>query len=434
MRPSGRDHDVLGPQVVVAHAAPRQAPRPDGAGATAPGRSPEPGELEPAERLSGYSLKDEDLPAVGLDQLERRRDAGQAAAAPQQIELAAQILPAPRRDLPLLNDLVETIIREAEAARRIQRAGPALALHRQRLRRGCPGASPRRVPCRAWRKRLSGRAEPYSTIGFRTVADLISVITVNLDDAAGLRATAQSVAAQERPPERVDRGRWRLAPTARSRSFGEFEHLIHCWTSAPDRGVYDAMNQGLRSAQGRYVMFMNAGDRFAAPDSLALVAAALRASPGVDLLFGGTMLAFPSGRTWYRPPRPDRASALGSARLPSGHGDPPRRSPAGALRSLASGSRPTTARSRRWSVGAPASVRIERADRDPRLPWRRPVRTSDRVTLRRLRRPSSGRSSAWARSVSELTVARLALLIACTGRCAPVRAPRRPEQQQQFRS
>jgi glycosyltransferase involved in cell wall biosynthesis len=135
------------------------------------------------------------------------------------------------------------------------------------------------------------------------VADLISVITVNLDDAAGLRATAQSVAFQERPPEQwivVDGG----STDGSIEVIRQFEHLIHYWISAPDRGVYDAMNRGLRSAQGRYVIFMNSGDRFAAADSLARVAAALRASPGVDLLFGGTILAFPSGSTWYWPPRP----------------------------------------------------------------------------------------------------------------------------------
>lgn len=83
----------------------------------------------------------------------------------------------------------------------------------------------------------------------------------------------------------------------------EFEHLIHCWTSGPDLGVYDGMNQGLRRARGRYVLFMNARDRFAEPDSLARIAATLRASPGVDLLLGGTILAMPSGRQLYRPPR-----------------------------------------------------------------------------------------------------------------------------------
>lgn len=132
-------------------------------------------------------------------------------------------------------------------------------------------------------------------------ADLISVITVNLDDAAGLRATAQSVAAQERPPDQwivVDGG----STDGSVEVIREFEHLIDRWTSAPDRGVYDAMNRGLRAARGKYVIFMNSGDTFAAPDSLALIAAALLEAPGVDLLFGGTILAFPAGRRWYRPP------------------------------------------------------------------------------------------------------------------------------------
>jgi putative colanic acid biosynthesis glycosyltransferase len=135
------------------------------------------------------------------------------------------------------------------------------------------------------------------------VAGLISVITVNLDDAPGLRATALSVAAQERPPDEwivIDGG----STDGSIAVIREFAHLIYCWTSAPDRGVYDGMNRGLRRARGRYVLFMNAGDRFAGPDSVARIAAALHASPGVDLLFGGTILALPSGQRLYRPPRP----------------------------------------------------------------------------------------------------------------------------------
>jgi putative colanic acid biosynthesis glycosyltransferase len=134
------------------------------------------------------------------------------------------------------------------------------------------------------------------------MAGLISVITVNLDDAPGLRATAQSVAAQERPPDEwiVMDGGSRDGSTA---VIAEFDHLIDGWTSAPDRGVYDAMNRGLRCARGRYVLFMNAGDRFAGPDSLARIADALQGSPGLDLLFGGTFLELPSGQRLYRPPR-----------------------------------------------------------------------------------------------------------------------------------
>jgi putative colanic acid biosynthesis glycosyltransferase len=137
---------------------------------------------------------------------------------------------------------------------------------------------------------------------YTEMAGLISVITVNRDDAPGLRATALSVAAQARPPDEwivIDGG----STDGSIAVIREFAHLIHCWTSAPDRGVYDGMNWGLRRARGTYVLFMNAGDRFAAPDSLARIADALCASPGLDLLFGGTILALPSGQRLYRPPR-----------------------------------------------------------------------------------------------------------------------------------
>jgi glycosyltransferase involved in cell wall biosynthesis len=142
------------------------------------------------------------------------------------------------------------------------------------------------------------------------MARLISVITVNRNDAPGLRATARSVVAQARPPDEwlvVDGG----STDGSLEVIRQFERWIDFWSSAPDRGVYDAMNQGLRRARGRYVIFMNGGDAFARPDSLARIALALEPSPEVDLLFGGTILALPSGRRIYRPPHP-------AVRLPYG--------------------------------------------------------------------------------------------------------------------
>ena len=58
--------------------------------------------------------------------------------------------------------------------------------------------------------------------------------------------------------------------------------------SSPDNGIYDAMNKALSEASGDYVIFLNAGDCFHAPDTLELVAKAIKDNHMPGIVYGQT--------------------------------------------------------------------------------------------------------------------------------------------------
>lgn len=66
--------------------------------------------------------------------------------------------------------------------------------------------------------------------------------------------------------------------------------------SEPDKGLYDAMNKGLRLATGDYVCFLNAGDSFHEDDTLQQMVHTLRERSELpDVLYGETALVNAEG-------------------------------------------------------------------------------------------------------------------------------------------
>ena len=88
-----------------------------------------------------------------------------------------------------------------------------------------------------------------------------SIITVNYNDAQGLKDTINSVISQAFTDYEfiiIDGG-----STDNSKSIIE-ENLdrIDYWVSEPDKGIFNAMNKGILASKGDYLIFMNSGDCF----------------------------------------------------------------------------------------------------------------------------------------------------------------------------
>lgn len=117
---------------------------------------------------------------------------------------------------------------------------------------------------------------------------LISIITVTYNAALTIEPTLDSVEAQSfRDFEYLVIDGASTDDTLRLVSGCRLAHIV----SEPDCGLYDAMNKGLHRANGKYVIFLNAGDSFYATDTLQRYADAIKNSsvePGV--IYGQTRI------------------------------------------------------------------------------------------------------------------------------------------------
>lgn len=87
----------------------------------------------------------------------------------------------------------------------------------------------------------------------------LTIITVNLNNMSGLKMTIDSVVSQTfRDFEWIviDGG----STDGSKELIEQYADNFAYWVSEPDKGIYNAMNKGIKVAQGEYLQFLNSGD------------------------------------------------------------------------------------------------------------------------------------------------------------------------------
>jgi glycosyltransferase involved in cell wall biosynthesis len=114
----------------------------------------------------------------------------------------------------------------------------------------------------------------------------LSIITVVFNNLTGLKHTYQSIKSQTSTDFEwlvIDGG----STDGTQQWLTDVASANMTFISEKDAGLYDAMNKGLKLATGKFVWFMNSGDRIFSPDTIQLL---IGQSEGKDVLYGETML------------------------------------------------------------------------------------------------------------------------------------------------
>lgn len=127
---------------------------------------------------------------------------------------------------------------------------------------------------------------------------ILTIITINYNNAAGLEKTMQSVLNQ---------------------TFGDFEYIVVDggsqdgstdvikrfekgfgerlrWISEPDKGIYNAMNKGIVKAHGDYLEFLNSGDCLVDDLVVERMVAKLKGQGYPSILYGNMLKSMSDGR------------------------------------------------------------------------------------------------------------------------------------------
>lgn len=125
----------------------------------------------------------------------------------------------------------------------------------------------------------------------------LSIVTINRNNATGLEKTMRSVASQSVKDFEylvVDGASTDESVEVIKRLESEFAHLK--WVSEPDKGIYNAMNKGLRMASGDYVQILNSGDCLAESNIVEKMLSELEKHGNPSIFYGNMVKCYPDGR------------------------------------------------------------------------------------------------------------------------------------------
>jgi glycosyltransferase involved in cell wall biosynthesis len=132
----------------------------------------------------------------------------------------------------------------------------------------------------------------------------LSIITINYNNASGLKKTVESIVSH--PSAEVEYIVIDGASTDGSLDvIQEYQDKISYWVSEPDSGIYNAMNKGIKQATGEYILFVNSGDSIRDDADIQKVLAHIT---GEDIVYFNLEIAgSTTGNSYIKkyPPQPD---------------------------------------------------------------------------------------------------------------------------------
>ncbi len=129
----------------------------------------------------------------------------------------------------------------------------------------------------------------------------LSIITINYNDATGLQKTLNSTFTQSctdfehvivdgASPDNS------VAVIEKYATEASAKGIKVIWISEKDKGIYNAMNKGIKMASGEYCEFLNSGDMLASNDVVKTMYDYLEKNEYPDIMYGNMRKVLPNGK------------------------------------------------------------------------------------------------------------------------------------------